>query len=521
MARSNSSNDLPIDYQRLLDALSDGLALLDADGTVQYFNQSLAAMVESLGAVEPPLAIGIRYVDALAGWLNLASADHSALATQIQAVLAGAVDLVTREHLPTKSHADPPPRWSLDVRPCALGAAPGALISHRDTSIAFQQLAESDLRYAQIFNLNRSVKLLMDPATGSIVDANPSACQFYGYSRDELITKNITDLNRLSWEESTAIMRAAAQEQRSYVTFRHYKASGEPCEIEVYPGPIRLNGRTLVCSVIHDITDLRVREEALRQWEHIFQHVTWGMAVIEPEDWVLEAFNPALADLLRCTNDDLLGRSLVNMVAPPERAAAIDALQHALDDGESVYECTALRGDGSQFPALLHLTAVYHDDDSIDYLTASLQDITAQKQAQAHQEQLQAEIIRMQEETLAELSTPLIPLTDDIVVIPLIGNVDSRRAEQVLATLLEGISAHRARLAILDITGVPVVDTHVANGLVSAAQAGRLLGAEVILTGLRPEIAQTLVGMGVSLEGIRTLSSLQASIAYAIRQRML
>ncbi len=119
---------------------------------------------------------------------------------------------------------------------------------------------------------------------------------------------------------------------------------------------------------------------------------------------------------------------------------------------------------------------------------------------------------------MAELSTPLIPISERVMVMPLVGAVDSQRAQQVLEALLEGISAAGADVAILDITGVPVVDTSVANGLIQAAQAVRLLGAEVILTGIRPEVAQTLVGLGVDLRGIMTYSSLQSGIAAALRR---
>ncbi|MFS8068639.1 MAG: PAS domain-containing protein [Byssovorax sp.] len=126
------------------------------------------------------------------------------------------------------------------------------------------------------------------------------------------------------------------------------------------------------------------------------------------------------------------------------------------------------------------------------------------------------EIIRNQASALTELSTPLIPISDHVVVMPLIGTMDSQRAAQVLETLLEGVSARRASVAILDITGVSVVDTHVANALLQAAKAVRLLGAEVVLTGIRPDVALTLVGLGLDLTGIVTKGTLQAGIVHAM-----
>jgi rsbT co-antagonist protein RsbR len=120
---------------------------------------------------------------------------------------------------------------------------------------------------------------------------------------------------------------------------------------------------------------------------------------------------------------------------------------------------------------------------------------------------------------LDELSTPLIPLTDDVVIMPLIGTIDTQRAQQIIETLLRGVAHHRAGNAIVDITGVSVVDTGVANALIHAAQAVRLLGANIILTGIRPDVAQTLVGLGVELHGIVSCGTLQSGIAYATQRK--
>lgn len=121
-------------------------------------------------------------------------------------------------------------------------------------------------------------------------------------------------------------------------------------------------------------------------------------------------------------------------------------------------------------------------------------------------------------ETIEALSTPVVPLLDGIILLPLVGNIDSGRAQQIMEQLLEGVQKHHARVAILDITGIPVVDTHVANSLLRAAQATNLLGAEVILVGIRPEVAQTIVGLGVNLSLLSTTSNLQSGIEYALRR---
>jgi CheY-like chemotaxis protein/anti-anti-sigma regulatory factor len=159
----------------------------------------------------------------------------------------------------------------------------------------------------------------------------------------------------------------------------------------------------------------------------------------------------------------------------------------------------------------------------VERRTAQLARANAELEAQAAERlraeqdraRLQEEVIRMQAAMLEELSTPLIPLSDAVVIMPLVGTIDSKRAEQILAVVSQGVVSKGARVAILDITGVPTVDTHVASVLIRASQAVRLLGAEVVLTGIRSRVARALVELGVDLGGLVTRGSLQAGIAYA------
>lgn len=167
-------------------------------------------------------------------------------------------------------------------------------------------------------------------------------------------------------------------------------------------------------------------------------------------------------------------------------------------------------------------------DDGAQYVVEFNIDVTSQQRTQQAIEQtqhaeaenmrLQAEIIRVQEETLRALSTPLIPIAEGVVVMPLIGIVNGTRAQQVIETLLEGVVSHRASVVILDVTGVRVVDAEVANALIQSAQAVALLGAEVMLTGIRPEIARTLVELGTDLRGLVTRSTLQSGVEHALRR---
>lgn len=126
--------------------------------------------------------------------------------------------------------------------------------------------------------------------------------------------------------------------------------------------------------------------------------------------------------------------------------------------------------------------------------------------------------IRAQSAALQELSAPIIPIYSGILVLPLIGTIDTQRATKIMETLLEGVAERNARVVLLDITGVPIVDTSVAHHLIQAARSVRLLGAEIVLVGIRPEIAQTMVQLGVDLSGIVTMADLQGGVAYALAQ---
>jgi rsbT co-antagonist protein RsbR len=124
--------------------------------------------------------------------------------------------------------------------------------------------------------------------------------------------------------------------------------------------------------------------------------------------------------------------------------------------------------------------------------------------------------IEAQSRLIQELSVPIVPMHEGVLVLPLVGAVDSRRASQIMESALEQIVVYQADVLILDITGVPVVDTGVANYILQMARAVTLLGSRVVLVGIGAEIAQTIVQLGVELHNITTLANLQAGIAYAL-----
>jgi len=122
----------------------------------------------------------------------------------------------------------------------------------------------------------------------------------------------------------------------------------------------------------------------------------------------------------------------------------------------------------------------------------------------------------LQKIALQELSAPLIPVFEKISIMPLVGTIDTERARLIMENLLNGVVNHRADVVLIDITGVPVVDTMVAHHIIQAADAVRLVGAKCMIVGIRPEIAQTIVNLGIDLDQIITTSTLRKGIEKAL-----
>src|SRR5208283_2895600 len=129
-----------------------------------------------------------------------------------------------------------------------------------------------------------------------------------------------------------------------------------------------------------------------------------------------------------------------------------------------------------------------------------------------------ADIIRRQQEEMLELSTPVVKLWQGILALPIIGTLDSARTQVVMESLLQAIVQSNSRVAIIDITGVPTVDTVVAQHLLKTVTAARLMGADCIISGVRPQIAQTIVHLGINLLDVTTKSSLAAAFSVALQR---
>ncbi len=214
--------------------------------------------------------------------------------------------------------------------------------------------------------------------------------------------------------------------------------------------------------------------------------------------------------------EQVVGKTDSDFFSPDTAAAMVAKDREIMAGGHAVTFEEEVARNAVSIIALTVKFPIHDENGGLAGVGGISTDITAQRRVEAERTILQEKIIEAQRATLEELSTPLIPIAAGVLAMPVVGAVDQLRAELILEALLEGIVEHRAHTAILDITGVRVVDAQVASGLVAAARAVRLLGARVLLTGIRPEVARTLVGLDADLTGVVTLGTLESGIAYAL-----
>jgi diguanylate cyclase (GGDEF)-like protein/PAS domain S-box-containing protein len=259
------------------------------------------------------------------------------------------------------------------------------------TEIASSPLGSGSEEARLFFDRTLAPQLLINPASGRILDANPAACQFYGYSRADLCARFVTDLNTLSAEQVAEAMATAAAEKRTYFLFQHRLASGEIREVEVRSGPIEIGGKALLLSTIHDVSGRRKVDNNLLMHAQAVGASMDGIAILDG----LETFayvNAAHARIYGYSRaDDLLGKSWRALYSAGERERVLaDVMPAFWAVGHWRGETTGLRRDGTTFPQEISLVAIEGGG-----FVCEVRDVTARKRS----EKLQSALLRIAEAT--------------------------------------------------------------------------------------------------------------------------
>jgi diguanylate cyclase (GGDEF)-like protein/PAS domain S-box-containing protein len=246
-------------------------------------------------------------------------------------------------------------------------------------------LRESERRYRQMFENNRAVKLLIDPESGEIVDANMAACDYYGYTRDELRSMRVWDINVRGEEQVKEDMRRARSQEKNYFNFRHMRANGDVRDVEVHSGPIEVSGRRLLYSIIHDVTERRRAEQALVQSEEkyrvIFDYAPVGIYQSTREGRIVTANTTMAAMLGYDSVDELLTRNLTTDIYldPSEREQVVGHFEPG--DHSNNVELRWKRKDGTPIWVQLNAHGMRSSHGTV-YFEGFVHDISARKQAE-------------------------------------------------------------------------------------------------------------------------------------------
>lgn len=274
--------------------------------------------------------------------------------------------------------------------------------------------------------------------------------------------------------------------------------------------------KTCIADLTHALEAARAENERLLDsewWLRGFFEVTHEtIAVVE--NGLLVDVNKQFEVMIGCMREEAIGQSPLKFTAPEARELTLRNISLGI---EEPYETFMLRRDGTQFAARARARVFERGGRKIR-ITALI-DITAQKQAEEALQRtaIHEETLRVQNNLIARIGAPLLPISETALVLPLVAQVNEDRAAQVMESLTVGIVTHRVRYAILDVTGVETLDAPAIKLLVSSARAVGLLGAQMIITGIRPELARGLVDR--DLEHIKTFATLRQGVAHALRDR--
>jgi len=226
-------------------------------------------------------------------------------------------------------------------------------------------------------------------------------------------------------------------------------------------------------------------------------------------------WNPGAESLFGYTHEEVHGKNLDDVVARPDVRNEAGFFTKQTLSGKKVgpLETVRYRKDGTPVNVILAGSPIMIRNElrGVVFVYTS---ITERKQLEKQLE----DTVKKLKASHEELSTPVVQIWDRVLALPLIGVVDSLRAQDIMETLLARIIETRAEIVILDITGVSSIDTQVANHLIKTIQAAKLLGAECVISGIRPEIAQTMIHLGLDMESFPTRRNLQDGLTYALKR---
>jgi PAS domain S-box-containing protein len=368
---------------------------------------------------------------------------------------------------------------------------------------AFVAVAEA-LRDHAIITLDR---------VGRITAWGSGAESVTGYAASDVLGREVSVLCTEEDQAAGLIAReleAARSDGRTQTEGWRLRKNGERFWAEVALSPVR-DGAGEVNGYVKIVRDLTARRTTDAMFEGLLESAPDAMVITGP-DGRIQLVNRQTEELFGYGRDELVGERIEKLL--PQRLhdrhtrhlSGYFAAPKVRQMGSGL-DLLAVRRDGSEFPVEISLSPLQGADGPL--ACAAIRDVT-ERRAQERR-------LRQQRDEILELSTPVIQVWDRVIALPIIGTLDSVRAARLTERLLEKIAELGAEVVILDISGVPTIDTLVAQHLLKTVQAATLMGAVSIMSGVRPETAQSIVHLGIDLGRLRSRTTLRDALQLALR----
>ena len=264
----------------------------------------------------------------------------------------------------------------------------GYLVDITKRKQAEQNLYESEQHYRQLFEGSQVVEFLIEPETGAIVDANIAACRFYGYSYEQLASMNISDINPMTSEELALAMLEAEKKGSTHFIFKHRLASGVLCDVEVHTGPVQYQGKTLLYSIVHDITD---RLEAERQKEKLSNALdqSGSSVMLTDAQYRIEYVNWHFCRVTGFSPDEVIGQHVDFLSAGRTSSDIRHHLSETLKQGRTWHgELLCRRKNAELFWSSMSVSPIASESGEVTGMVAVAEDLTEQRETDRKIQQL-------------------------------------------------------------------------------------------------------------------------------------
>jgi rsbT co-antagonist protein RsbR len=375
-----------------------------------------------------------------------------------------------------------------------------------DSELAFyRQMVESISDY-EVIRLDE---------TGVVRTWHEGAERLYGYQASEIVGRPMSVFyseDEIRDGRPGFDLRTAAETGQCVSEGYRVRKDGTQFWAAVTLTPIRGAGGTLYgyVRITRDHTERREQEQEMRAVERMLDAIIDYKIIRLDADGIVRSWSPGAERLKQYKAEEVIGHhiSMFRLEEDIRNGLPERELATAARVGRLESEGWRLRKDGSRFWSSTVISPINDEaGELIGYVLVG-RDLSEKR--------AQEQLVQRQQEEILELSTPVIQVWDKVLVLPIIGTLDSARAARLTEGLLERIAAEQAEVAILDVSGVPAVDTEVAQHLLKTVEAARLMGAVSVLSGVRPETAQAIVHLGIDLGSLRSRSNLKEALQLAL-----